>query len=273
MCNVVLAAGVIISALLTLRQLALTREAIDSSTTTSSQIYNQMRIQNRAALIGALAGRDQAQKLSDQAGSLKDMAKAALAQAVSAQSLAVASKSQLSVMQSGQRPWLGLGSQVVLTAEPKFRVWTPNPNRRDTVAAEITIDSVFVIHNYGASPAFGARSLMSVDIPWPTDNTTTRPDNVWALSCESGVDRKLDSGEVVFPGSRFSAPFSATSSRTIPGRGIREIARVWLVGCIVYNDASNHTHCTRFWASIESSRPRRLDTAHSGVPAYADLEF
>lgn len=98
------------------------------------------------------------------------------------------------------------------------------------------------------SPAFDVNGMVMVQIPSPTD-TLTRPDKKW-MTCPEGltIQRK---GEVAFPGSGFIQGFSQQTSVEL--RYCPEVGRVWLLGCIVYDDAHQRIHHTWFW--LRSNHP------------------
>jgi hypothetical protein len=180
---------------------------------------------------------------------MKNVAERALIQSEATNRLAAASKAQantldkqLSVMQKGQRPWLGLGSQMTLTHPPRFNEMIgPQPPQKGRVS--LRIEGTFVIHNFGTAPAFGEDTDITIDLP--TNDTITRPP-ANLIDCHT-ANTKMSSGEVIFPGSGVNSGFDIQATKLIPGKPITEMRRVWLVGCISYFDSEERVHSTKFW--------------------------
>lgn len=77
-----------------------------------------------------------------------------------------AAQGQLAVMQTGQRPWLGLLGTVNKSSGPTVRFFNPT-------SVNYELEGTFIVHNFGTSPAFDENSEVRVDIP--TVDTVTRP--------------------------------------------------------------------------------------------------
>ncbi len=166
---------------------------------------------------------------------------------------------QLAVMQAGQRPWLGLGSPITLTTEPKM---TFNPILS---SLSMNIEGTSIIHNYGTAPAFDVRSEFVVQWPFITGDTVTRPDAKWFDCSEKG----RSGGEVVFPASGFVSGFTEVAGVASKGK-ITEVGRIWLLGCITYHDSRKTFHTTKVWLRSHPPRQCQMDSVVPKLPLYAD---
>jgi hypothetical protein len=153
-------------------------------------------------------------------------------------------QAQTRIQREGQRPWLGIAAQVSLTNPPEYRVSVPGQ-------VELRLQGVYAVKNFGTSPAFYADNWVNVEFLMSTPDIKRPP--VSRMICPDG-SAKSHEGEVVFPGSQVTFGFNMQMARMIPGTYIREVNRVWLVGCISYLDASDtKIHHTRFW--LRSAHP------------------
>jgi hypothetical protein len=112
----------------------------------------------------------------------------------------------------------------------------------------LDIEGIVTVKNFGQMPAFDQNAAFGVWLPVAPEDTITRPEGIRFVICPDGYT-KLGRGEVLFPGGPgINEGFSVTLSRTIPGKKISEVGRIWVVGCISYHDGTSTVlHHTRFW--------------------------
>lgn len=156
---------------------------------------------------------------------------------------ALAVQGQLLVMQAGQRPWIGLGSDIVIAPhEPTVRL-IGLPGIKSSL--NYSLSPRFLVKNFGTSPAFGVNTSINVVLPMPPKDTVTPP-KVW--DCPD-ASTKQGKGEVIFPNTAGTVQGTYITAG-VPDfeKYVPEVARVWIVGCISYQSGSDaKIHHTKFW--------------------------
>jgi hypothetical protein len=147
---------------------------------------------------------------------------------------------QTRIQRSAQRPWLGISGQIRIVNGPSWRFSNPN-------FTNLLLEGTYSVKNHGTSPAFGANTWTNVVIQ---NDTVKRPSkDLWGLCPDR--DAELGIGELVYPGTEFVGGFSVQTA--FDKASHPELARIWLLGCISYQDGDHHLHHTRFW--LRSTHP------------------
>jgi hypothetical protein len=154
---------------------------------------------------------------------------------------AKAAQDQVGIMQSGQRPWLGLDGQPTLEHVTPFRLLPISPPNKTGISCDI--DETFVFHNYGMTPAFDEHSDVMLFVP-QAGETGIKPEG--PFNCRT-TDADIAHGEVIFPGSSVRAGFHIQPASVYLLKSTRELRRIWLLGCISYRDGDRKIHNTKFW--------------------------
>jgi hypothetical protein len=167
-----------------------------------------------------------------------------------------AAQHQLDVMRSAQRPWIGIFGTMSLSSEPVFKVRTRS--------ISVTMEGVYTLKNFGTAPAFNVASNVMLWIPADVKESANPPDEDMILCLDSTIPGK---GEILFPGSPgIIQGFSQVSGRTIPGKTINEVAHMWIIGCVSYQDGTRTIHHTRFW--FRTAHPDGANWIHLGAFQY-----
>jgi hypothetical protein len=171
---------------------------------------------------------------------------------------------QLDEMTTTRRPWVGLSGELKMTRPPNFQVsGTPGPSpileklkerypNVDKPIVQVEVWVTWAIQNYGASPA---RHVQHTFFAYATDDPRNPPTETKNMACVIG--NQMESYPEVlttalFPSNTITIPETNGVSGMIPGT--KNIAAVWLVGCITYEDTATNRHHTRIlWVSDSSS--------------------
>ena len=135
------------------------------------------------------------------------------------------------------RPWIGLSGNVEFTKQPEFQVFTATAAK----STAIDLDIVIKTKNYGISPAFKAASRTEVLL---TGNAVTIPQDQMKGACSLADQDGESEGSVIFPSGEIVSSFGTTTGQPIE---LTKIRRVWIAGCIAYQDGANTIHHTKFW--------------------------
>lgn len=143
-----------------------------------------------------------------------------------------------------QRPWVGLSGNVELPKPPLFQVFVSTASK----ATAIELHIVFKIKNFGVSPALKTASEVEIEL---RDNTLTLSQYAMKGACShadwtsQGEGSVAFANSVVFPTGELSASFDSITGQPIE---LSKIRRIWIAGCIAYQDqVSNVEHHTKFW--------------------------
>lgn len=143
-----------------------------------------------------------------------------------------------------QRPWVGLSGNVEFPKPAVFQVFMSNTPKYTGIDLSI----VFKAKNFGVSPAFKTAAEVEVEM---RDNTLTLSQYQMKGACSHADWTSQGEGSVafansaVFPTGEVTASFETVTSQPIE---LTKIRRVWIAGCIAYQDeASNVIHHTKFW--------------------------
>ena len=161
--------------------------------------------------------------------------------AAAANNAAQAAQDQVRIMQSGQRPWVGLDGQATLERVTPFRLLPISPPNKIGISCDI--DETFIIHNYGITPAFDEHSDVMLYVP-QTGETGTKPEG--PFNCRTTA-ADISHGEVIFPGAPVRAGFRIQPASIYLLKSTPELRRIWLLGCISYRDGDRKIHNTKFW--------------------------
>jgi hypothetical protein len=130
------------------------------------------------------------------------------------------------------RPWVGMTSQIQIE-RAAFKVSPESSN--------LLMSGTYRLKNFGLSPAFGVNSIFNVVIQ---KDTVHRPaKGVMYMRCPDR-DAKQDLGEVIFPGAEVINGFGQDTSFD---KSFTEVGRVWILGCVSYQDGTGALRHTRFW--------------------------
>jgi hypothetical protein len=143
-----------------------------------------------------------------------------------------------------QRPWVGLSGNIEFPKQPTFQVFTSATPKN--TAIEIT--TTFRIKNFGISPAFKTASEIQIEM---RDNAMTLPEYRMKGACSLADQTSEGEGSVafqnsvIFPSGEIAPSFETQTSEPIE---LTKIRRVWIAGCIAYQDGvSAIIHHTKFW--------------------------
>lgn len=143
-----------------------------------------------------------------------------------------------------QRPWIGLSGNVEFPKPPTFEVFAVNTPGHSGIDLNVN----FSVKNFGISPAFKTASKVEVTL---RDNTLALPRLEMKGACSLAEMSSRSEGSDAF-GNSVIFPTGGTSftSEIVANQPIEltKIRRVWIVGCIAYQDGvSNVVHHTEFW--------------------------
>jgi hypothetical protein len=142
------------------------------------------------------------------------------------------------------RPWVGVSGNVEFPKQPIFQVFTSATPKN----TGIEITTTFKTKNFGISPAFKTAAKIQVEM---RDDSMTLLDYQMKGACGIADQTSGGEGSVAFQNSViFPSGENVFSFETMTGQQIElaKIRRVWILGCIAYQDgASKAVHHTRFW--------------------------
>jgi hypothetical protein len=143
-----------------------------------------------------------------------------------------AAQGQLSVMQLGQRPWVGVEQNTVIPVNSPQYAWSPALSY-----PTIYINLQYSIKNYGASPAFrvnGVFTVFPVFDQGPTGGPSF-PDPCVMAETRQDPSERIQLGEAVFPGSVIDTGYG--TNMTVDPQNLKALRRVWINFCIAYQDS------------------------------------
>jgi hypothetical protein len=144
-------------------------------------------------------------------------------------------------LDAAPRPWIGMLGSIRVSNRPTVVFTRAGPASLEGV--EVNLEGIYEIKNFGTAPAFRVNTLTTIGIPRPGE-TTKRP-SVMEFECPDWATNSGE-GDVLFQGGPGTlVPFEA-GAQVFKGN-ITEIRRIWLLGCISYQDAVGQLHRTRFW--------------------------
>jgi hypothetical protein len=163
--------------------------------------------------------------------------------------LAVAAGRQADIAQSRYAPWVGIDQPSVISTRPEY-AWSPSlPYPTIYVATE------FSVKNYGASPAF--REDESIRFVTVTDKggqpqSLRQACQIDAYRTPGQVTLQGDIGEMILPGAM--KRFASSGNMMQDPQAMRDLKRIWITICIVYQDARARWHYSGYRYITTSGR-------------------
>jgi hypothetical protein len=156
-----------------------------------------------------------------------------------------------------KRPWVGLNEAVQPVGTPTFHFGAGNYNY-----VGMNLNVSYKLRNFGNSPAFHERSTALYVTPTTAGNKPTSQEiQPWmTLACASNAGGRW----AIFPGAE--AVEQSGGNVSFRTADATEIRRVWIVGCITYEDSFGTVYHTKFLARSvfpDGSQWIRPDLGHS----------
>ncbi len=205
-----------------------------------------------------------ASSAADQVSKLQDGVNETHALALAAQAANGKTERTLRVT---HRPWVGLvGGRVDVSLPPSFEA---NGDSQSPFLMKSRI--AYSILNFGSSPA--VREFSSFGII-PSSNPLALPPSWREMTCKAGEewskekDRPVERpAHLVLPGTDLLN--ESSDDFFMISRDITEIRRMWIVGCIVYQDIYGDVHHTRYLfrsRPLENAKP--VEVSHNPKLTY-----